>query len=67
MGDTRYRSIIPALQKPEVYPEKFAAVELLETQISNLFLTGEHIYKVKKPGKKDDCIHLSQVPWLFRG
>ena len=37
------------LTQPEAYPEKVASVELVETHISYLFLTGEYVYKVKKP------------------
>ncbi len=34
---------------PAAYPGDVEAVELLETHISFLFLTGGHVYKVKKP------------------
>jgi aminoglycoside phosphotransferase family enzyme len=44
---------IPALQKallnPAVYPDKPKEVKLIETHISLLFLTGNDVYKVKKP------------------
>lgn len=44
---------IPSLQKallnPEIYPELPKEVKLIETHISLLFLTGNHVYKVKKP------------------
>jgi aminoglycoside phosphotransferase family enzyme/predicted kinase len=49
MGVSKYESIITALQSPDAYPENVDAVELVETHISNLFLTGAHVYKVKKP------------------
>ena len=49
MGITKYESIIAALQEPQAYPERVDAVERVETHISHLFMTGEHVYKVKKP------------------
>jgi uncharacterized protein len=44
---------IPTLQKallnPAVYPDKPREVKFIETHISLLFLTGNYVYKVKKP------------------
>ena len=44
---------IPSLQKallrPEIYPDLPREVKLIETHISLLFLTGNYVYKVKKP------------------
>jgi len=44
---------IPSLQKlllnPEIYPDHPQAIKFIETHISLLFLTGNHVYKVKKP------------------
>jgi aminoglycoside phosphotransferase family enzyme len=44
---------IPFLQKallnPENYPDHPRAIKFIETHISLLFLTGNHVYKVKKP------------------
>ncbi len=44
---------LPTLQKallrPEIYPDRPAAVKLIETHISLLFMTGNYVYKVKKP------------------
>ena len=44
---------IPSLQKallnPEIYPDHPKEVGFIETHISLLFLTGNHVYKVKKP------------------
>jgi aminoglycoside phosphotransferase family enzyme len=34
---------------PAFYPDRPAAVELIQTHISWVFLAGEHVYKVKKP------------------
>lgn len=44
-----YPEIVEALLRPEAYPESVTTVELVETHISYLFLTGKHVYKVKKP------------------
>jgi len=38
-----------ALLQPAVYPHPVAEVELIETHLSWVFLTGEFVYKVKKP------------------
>jgi aminoglycoside phosphotransferase family enzyme len=44
---------IPSLQNallhPEIYPDHPRVVKFIETHISLLFLTGNHVYKVKKP------------------
>ena len=44
---------VPSLQKvllnPEIYPDHPQAIKLIETHISLLFLTGNHVYKLKKP------------------
>jgi aminoglycoside phosphotransferase family enzyme len=37
------------LLNPEIYPDRPKEVKLLETHISLVFLTGNHVYKVKKP------------------
>jgi len=43
----------PFLQKvllnPEIYPDHPRAIKFIETHISLLFLTGNYVYKVKKP------------------
>ena len=44
-----YESVIQALESPGAYPERPAQIEHLQTHISHLFLTPEHVYKVKKP------------------
>jgi len=38
-----------ALLNPGIYPDRPKEVRFLETHISLLFLTGNHVYKVKKP------------------
>lgn len=49
MSPAGYQEIIEALQNPRAYSDKVDAVEHVETHISHLFLTGRHVYKVKKP------------------
>jgi uncharacterized protein len=41
--------LIQALLDPEVYPVPPQQVELVQTQISYVFLAGEYVYKIKKP------------------
>ncbi len=41
--------MVQALLQPEAYPPGVDSVELVETHVSWLFLTGRHVYKVKKP------------------
>jgi aminoglycoside phosphotransferase family enzyme len=40
---------IEALLEPEAYPHKPQKIELVQTQMSLIYLTGEYVYKVKKP------------------
>jgi aminoglycoside phosphotransferase family enzyme len=42
-------SIVGALLKPQAYPHKPPKIELIQTQMSFIFLAGEYVYKVKKP------------------
>jgi hypothetical protein len=41
--------LVQALLDPRAYPEPPARVELVQTQISYVFLAGDLVYKVKKP------------------
>ncbi len=41
--------LVQALLDPQAYPEATQQVELVQTQISYVFLAGEYVYKVKKP------------------
>ncbi|MBI4298135.1 MAG: AAA family ATPase [Chloroflexi bacterium] len=43
------QSIVQDLLDPSSYPEKTSSVELIETHISYIFLTGRFVYKIKKP------------------
>jgi aminoglycoside phosphotransferase family enzyme len=42
-------ALVQALLSPKAYPESPREIELVQTQISFVFLTGDHVYKVKKP------------------
>jgi aminoglycoside phosphotransferase family enzyme len=42
-------SLQKALLNPDIYPDHPQAVKFIETHISLLFLTGNNVYKVKKP------------------
>jgi len=42
-------SIVEDLLKPEPYPHRPPEIQLVQTQMSFIFLTGEYVYKVKKP------------------
>ncbi len=41
--------LIKALLDPQGYPDPPQKVELIQTQISYIFLAGEYVYKIKKP------------------
>jgi aminoglycoside phosphotransferase family enzyme len=41
--------LIQALLDPKAYPEPPPRVELMQTQISYVFLAGDYVYKIKKP------------------
>lgn len=43
------RSIVNDLKRPEAYPEPTKNVEMLQTHISYIFITDDHVYKIKKP------------------
>jgi uncharacterized protein len=49
MATDQHSALVESLLRPEAYPGQVADVELVETYISYLFLTGRHVYKVKKP------------------
>jgi len=42
-------STVRALLKPEAYPYRPQEIELVQTQMSFVFLAGEYVYKIKKP------------------
>ena len=41
--------LIKSLQNPDIYPHPVSKIEVIETHISWLILTGDYAYKVKKP------------------
>jgi len=43
------KDVVEALSRPESYPHNPQKIELVQTQMSFLFLTGDYAYKVKKP------------------
>jgi len=45
----QYPEIVQALLDAKIYPDRTERVELVQTQMSFVFLTGEYVYKVKKP------------------
>jgi hypothetical protein len=42
-------SLREALLNPEIYPDHPGSIKFIETHISLLFLTGNYVYKLKKP------------------
>ena len=42
-------ALIQALLDPKAYPEPPSRVELVQTQISYVFLADDYVYKIKKP------------------
>ncbi|WP_018863435.1 hypothetical protein [Thioalkalivibrio sp. ARh3] len=50
MDDCSIGEKVAFLRRPEAYPaERPARVEVIETHMSWVFLTGRHVYKLKKP------------------
>ena len=44
-----FPALLTDLLDPRVYPDRPKKVDLVQTHISALFLTGSHVYKIKKP------------------
>ena len=42
-------SVVEALLRPQAYRHRPQKIELVQTQMSCVFLTGEYVYKIKKP------------------
>lgn len=42
-------ALVEALLQPESYPHKPQKIEFTQTQMSFIFLTGDYVFKVKKP------------------
>jgi aminoglycoside phosphotransferase family enzyme len=49
MDDMEWKDISWKLLDPDVYPHKPQKIHFVQTQMSLVFLTGEFVYKVKKP------------------
>jgi aminoglycoside phosphotransferase family enzyme/predicted kinase len=49
MFNSETPSLILAMLRPEFYPHATSGIQLLQTHISYLLLTGAYAYKVKKP------------------
>ena len=45
----QFPELIQALLDPRLYPDSPPKVELVQTQMSFIFLAGDYVYKVKKP------------------
>jgi len=46
---TTWPELVQTMLNPAFYPHPTSGVKLMQTQMSYLFLTGEYVYKVKKP------------------
>jgi aminoglycoside phosphotransferase family enzyme len=42
-------TLVQALKDPKTYPHSPKTIELVQTQISFVFIAGDYVYKVKKP------------------
>lgn len=49
MGETSGNTLIQALQNPALYDHPVRSFQLIETHISQVILTGDYAYKIKKP------------------
>lgn len=49
------RAKIEHLARPESYPDRPLAVEVIETHFAWVFLAGRFVYKLKKPIRLHDC------------
>ena len=49
-SDTKHQTaILSVLNNPDFYPHPVSTIQVEETHISTVFLTGDFVYKVKKP------------------
>ena len=44
-----HATLVAALQDPAAYPHPVEGIRLIQTHISSVFLTGQRVYKLKKP------------------
>jgi len=49
MAKNKQSAISAAMQRPDFYPHPVSKIEKRETHISIVFLTGQYVYKIKKP------------------
>jgi len=49
MKKTDLEKIVKEMQNPKIYPHPVKGVKFVQTQMSCVFLTGDYVYKVKKP------------------
>ena len=49
MSQVDHQQLVEALSDPAFYPHPVDEVQFLQTHISSVFLTGEFVYKLKKP------------------
>jgi aminoglycoside phosphotransferase family enzyme/predicted kinase len=47
--NSSHTDLAQIFMQPELYPHPVGSVEHLQTHISQIFLTGSHAYKIKKP------------------
>jgi uncharacterized protein len=45
---TQLPEVAQALLDPQIYPDKTTGVEMMQTQMSFIFLTGKYVYKLRK-------------------
>jgi uncharacterized protein len=57
VGQPSLESKVAFLGRPESYPERPRKVEVRETHMSWVFLTDEHVFKLKKPVRWDELDH----------
>ena len=49
MGNTIQQQIFQAMADPDFYPHEVSRIRQVDTHISKVFLTGEYVYKIKRP------------------
>ena len=49
MDKSELPELVQVLLNPRSYPDETGRVDLIQTQMSFIFLTGNYAYKVKKP------------------
>lgn len=52
-ADAEHAAVVKRLREPSAYPERPRRVGLVETHISQVFLTDDYVYKLKKPVRFD--------------